>query len=140
MKQSIILISVFSILATGCLKDDANVDFSKVGTIVEMPYSGLGYFASDALNLTSDPQDMSFVVNIASPNTLNKDLNVTIAIDDAKRDAYNNKGGVQYEPFPDSCYTLGSTSATIAAGSRQATFTITFIKAKLILPKIICYL
>lgn len=132
MKKLSILALSLSLFSIGCLKDTPGVDFSKVGTIVELPYSGLGYFSQDALNFTSDTLNVEFVVNIASTYPLNKDLSVSLSVDDAARTAYNASGlGIQYDPMPDSCYSFPVTSAVIAAGSRQATFTVTFYKSKI---------
>lgn len=128
MKKILFLFSISSLLVlTGCLKDKPLNDFSKIGTIIELPYHGLEGFSSDAVLVAgqTDPIVMELVVNIASTYPLNKDLTVTIGVDDAKRTAYNAKGGVQYTALPNDAYALSATTATIKAGSRQAKFTVT---------------
>ena len=129
-------ISIFASLAatlflTGCLKDTPNNDFGTVGTIVEIPYSGLENFTSAALNLPTDPTTISFVVNIASPYPLTSDLDVTLFVDEDKRTQYNAAGGAQYEAMPGNAYDFPVTKATIKAGSRQATFSVTFYNGKI---------
>ena len=129
MKKLLIAVSGAAFFLTGCLKDKAPNDFSTVGTIVEIPYSGLEYFSKASLNFTSDTMTLEFTVNIASPYTLSDALTVQVTVDDSKRTAYNATGGLQYETMPADAYAYTTTSATIAAGSRLATFSITFYKA-----------
>ena len=128
MKKLLIALSGAAFFLTGCLKDKAPNDFSTVGTIVEIPYSGLEYFSKASLNFTADTITLTFNVNIASPNTLSDALTVQVNVDDSKRTAYNATGGLQYEVLPADAYSFTSTTATIAAGSRLATFSITFYK------------
>ncbi len=125
-KISISALLLTTLFLGGCLKDTPNNDFSTVGTIVEIPYSGLENFNASALNLPADPTTLTFVVNIASPYPLSTATDVTIGVDDTKRTAYNATGGTQYEAMPANAYELTQTKATIAAGTRQATFSITF--------------
>lgn len=125
----------FLISLTGCLKDDPLNDFeSTAKPIVEMPYHGLEGFASDAVLAAGQPSpfEVPLVVNIASTYPLNKDVNVTLAVDDALRTQYNASGaGLQYEAFPDSTYTFDATPGTIKAGSRLDTFYVHFLTDKI---------
>lgn len=130
-RLSILAILAASLSFTGCLKDTPNNDFSTVGTIVEIPYSGLENFTSSALNLPTEETTLSFVVNIASVYPLGKDIDVTLAVDEDARKAYNAQGGAQYESMPADAYNFPTTKATIKAGTRQATFSITFYASKI---------
>lgn len=131
MKKIVSVLLGFGFLSmTGCLKDTPNNDFSNLGTIIEIPYSGLEYFAQDALNFTDDVITLDFSVNVASVYPLNTDLTVTLAVDDAKRIAYNATSDVQYEPMPAAAYSFPVTTAVIKAGTRLANFSITFNKAE----------
>lgn len=131
MKKLLIAIIGASFLFTGCLKDEAPNDFSTVGTIIEIPYAGLGYFSSAALIFSgTDPVTLNFDVNIASPYPLSSDLTVTLGVDDSKRTAYNSSSDLQYEAMPSDHYSYTATSATIAAGSRIAHLSITFYPDK----------
>lgn len=131
MKKIVSVLLGFGFLSmTGCLKDTPNNDFSNLGTIIEIPYSGLEYFSQDALNFTDDVITLDFSVNVASVYPLNTDLTVTLAVDDAKRIAYNATSDVQYEPMPAAAYSFPVTTAVIKAGTRLANFSITFNKAE----------
>lgn len=128
MKKLLIAVSGAAFFLTGCLKDKAQNDFSTVGTIVEIPYSGLEYFSRASLNFTSDTITLDFTVNIASAYALSEPLTVQVNIDDSKRTAYNATGGLQYEILPADAYSFTTTSATIPAGSHLATFSVSFYK------------
>ncbi|HEY6978892.1 MAG TPA: DUF1735 domain-containing protein, partial [Chitinophagaceae bacterium] len=132
MKKLSIFIIVLSFFATGCLKDDPNVDFSNLGTVVQMPYSGKGFFAQDAVTDAADTIVKTFTINIASTYPLNKDLNVTVGTDNSLVDEYNAYDpAVHYEAMPDSAYSFNETTITIPAGSRLDTLQVTFYKTKL---------
>src|SRR6185436_21075577 len=95
MKKIISICVAVSLLIslTGCLKDDPLNDFASTAkAIVEMPYHGLEGFSKDAV-LTAgqvDPIVIPIVVNVASVYPLSRDLNVTLAVDDAIRNQYNS--------------------------------------------------
>lgn len=141
-KLKIFSIIVFALSAvTGCLKDKPNVDFSNIAAIAEIsssninptkngPSSGLDYFNQATLPyIGSDTAfDVTFNVNIASEFPLNKDVTVTVAVDDAKRVAYNsNLAPEDQYVFPaDSNYSFPVKTAIVKAGTRLATFTVTF--------------
>ncbi len=133
-----------AIFFTGCLKDTPETDFSTVGTLAEIgtsslngnlnaPSGGLDYFKQATLPAfnSSAPYQVTFDVNIASPYPPNKDVNVTLGVDDSKRTAYNALGGVQFDAAPDSIYSFPVKTAVIKAGTRLATFTITFFPDKI---------
>jgi hypothetical protein len=144
MKKIVIYLLISSaIFMTGCLKDTPNVDFSKSGVIAELshasitpngaPSSGLTYFSSATLPLftSSAPDTITFDVNIASDYPPTSDVSVTVAVDDAKRTAYNGMGGVQFDAQPDSTFSLPVTTMTIKAGFRLATFMVIYYPAKI---------
>ncbi len=132
MKKILSVLCGFGLLSmAGCLKDTPNNDFSTIGTIIEIPYSGLEYFASDALNFTADTITLDFVVNVASVYPLGSDVNVTIGVDDAKRVSYNATSAVIYDPMPAAAYSLPVTTGVIKAGTRQVSFSVTFYKAEI---------
>ncbi|HEY4937264.1 MAG TPA: DUF1735 domain-containing protein, partial [Puia sp.] len=144
MKKIVIYLLISSaIFMTGCLKDTPNVDFSGGSTIAELshasitpngaPSSGLTYFGAATLPVFSslDPDTVTFDVNIASDYPPTTDVSVTVAIDDAKRVAYNATGGVQFEAQPDSTFSFPTTTAVIKAGFRLVQFTVIFFPAKI---------
>jgi len=143
-KIFIVVISIIAVCSTGCLKDQFGTDLYATGNpILEFEYpqggghndigSGLEYFAGGALTYpATDISDTTFfIVNLASTNTLGKDLSITIGPDPkALLDNYSNDS-ITYVAMPDSDYALLSTSATIKAGQRQDTFYIVFYPSKI---------
>lgn len=142
MKKLKIYFTIASaIFATACLKDKPNVDFSSVGTVAEIsssninpaanaPSSGLDYFNAATLPYigTDTAFDVTFDVNLASEYPMNKDVTVTVAVDDAKRVVYNSNLAPedQYVSPGDSNYSFPVKTAVIKAGTRLAKFTVTF--------------
>ena len=137
MKKIISICAAVSLLIslTGCLKDDPLNDFASTAKpIVELPYHGMEGFSSDAMLAAGKPSPFAvpIVVNIASEYPLSKDVNVTLAIDDALRTQYNTSGaGLQYEALPDSTYTFDVKTGTIKAGSRLDTFYVHLLTDKI---------
>jgi len=140
MKKIIIIITPFLLLfLTGCLKDTPLNDFASTAkNVVEFGITstgnshGLEGFPNDAI-LTAgkvDPIVVPLVVNVASVDPPTADINVTLAIDDNLRTAYNATGGVQFEAQPDSTFSFAVTSGTIKAGTRLDTFYVTFYPDK----------
>lgn len=140
-KVKIFSIIVFALSATGCLKDKPNVDFSNIAPIAEIstssinptkngPSSGLDYFNQATLPyIGSDTTfDVTFDVNITGEYPPTKDITVNLAVDDAKRVAYNAKldPANQFLPAADSNYSFAVKTAVIKAGTRLAKFTVTF--------------
>jgi hypothetical protein len=143
-KLLIITVSILAVGLTGCLKDQYAVDLYATGNpLLEFEYpqggagvdigSGLEYFAGAALTYpSSDVTDTAFfIVNLASTNTLNKDISVTLSIDNSALQANFSNDSIPYETMPDSLYTLLSTTGTIKAGTRQDTFYIVFYPSKI---------
>jgi Domain of unknown function (DUF1735) len=144
MKKIVIYILISSaIFMTGCLKDTPNVDFSGGSTIAELshasitpngaPSSGLSYFGAATLPVFSSlaPDTVTFDVNIASDYPPTSDVSVTVAVDDAKRVAYNATSSVIFDAQPDSTFSLPVTTMVIKAGFRIATFTLIYYPAKI---------
>ncbi len=138
-KVKIFFIIAFALSASGCLKDNPNVDFSNISAIAEIssgslsssnsPISGLDYFAAATLPYIGDKTtyDVTFDVNITGEYPPKSDITVTLGVDDAKRVAYNSKyPGNNFVLPADSNYTFAVKSAVIKAGSRLAQFKVTF--------------
>jgi len=118
------------------LKDTPAVDFSTVGTIIEiLPVNGGGleYFTSAELEFksTENIDSGAIVLNIASPKPLNKNLTITMEVNDALRSDYNLANQDQYDAFPDSTFSFPVTSGTIAAGQRLDTLMVYFYPSKI---------
>jgi len=137
MKKIYLPFLVFLILSVAsCLKDSPAVDFSTVGTIIEIiPPDGGGIenFNEAELNLdvTEESDSADIDLNIASPNPLDKTLTITLAVDDALRLTYNTAYSAAYEAMPDSVYSFPVPTGTIAAGQRLDTVKVFFNPMKL---------
>jgi len=122
---------------TGCVKDrNVGPDFSSTQPVLELrtPVSNIAGMANFARAvIAAQPDTLKFYVNLASANTLDRDVNVTIGVDDSKINDYNSdpNNTLQYERLPDSTYSLLSTGATIVAGQRIDSFNIVFFKDKI---------
>jgi Domain of unknown function (DUF1735) len=132
----IFLLSLTILLLSSCLKDTPAVDFSTVGTIIEiLPPDGGGLENFNAAALTfnlTDPIDSADIdLNIASPKPLAKALTVTLAVDDGLRTSYNANNGTAYEAMPDSVYSFPVKTGTIGAGQRLDTVRVIFYPSKI---------
>lgn len=126
-----------AVLFSSCVKNaDHFTDFSQADAILELKTSiatgasantvniaGLGNFSSSSLSAIQSyfADTISFYVNLASNNTLNKDLHVKVGVNQAARDAYNSSqptGALTYEALPDSTYSWTEQTVTIPAGQR----------------------
>lgn len=131
---STILLAATALSLSSCLKDPRYVDFSKAGNVVDMPFSGQGYFGSDAI--TEAPAEdengtivRQFAVNVATANPPTTDTKVTLAVDFSLVDAYNALGGpVTYEALPAEAYSFTTTEVTVPAGKQYAITSVTFYK------------
>jgi hypothetical protein len=137
MKPANIFLLFFLLLMfSSCLKDTPAVDFSTVGTIIEIiPADGGGLENFDAAALTFNPADgtdsADIDLNIASPKPLTKAVSITLAVDDGLRSSYNSSNGTSYEAMPDSVYSFPVKSGTINAGDRLDTVRVTFYPSKI---------
>jgi hypothetical protein len=129
MKKLVIILGAITVSLSACLKDKPNVDFSQIGTFVELPYSGVANFSRDAITAAGDTIVTAFTANIDSDYPPKSDTKVTVGVDNAfiaKYTAQDNT--VAYDPMPDGSYVLNVTSVTIKGGSRLANFSVTFYK------------
>jgi len=134
--RNTIFSTLIVLLFSSCLKDSPAVDFTTVGTIIEiLPPNGGGLENFDAAALEYDPTDeidsADIDLNIASPKPLNKSITITLAVDDGLRAAYNASNGTDYEPMPDSVYSFPVKSGTIAEGERLDTVRVIFYPSKI---------
>ena len=132
-----LFLSISVLILSSCLKDNRYIDFSKVGTIVEMPYSGNAYFAQDAITATPDSDvngtiNVKFAVIVASPTPPKTATTVTLTVDTTLIAAYNAANtAVTYVPVPATAYVLNKITVTIPAGQTVVVDSITFYKNKL---------
>ena len=135
-KIYISLPALIMLLLSACLKDKPAVDFSTVGTIIELlPVNGGGLEGFGSAELDFDPTETTdsaaIVLNIASPHPLNTALTISMQVDDNMRSTYNSANPVQYDILPDSVYSFPVTSATIPAGLHLDTLQVYFNPSKI---------
>lgn len=127
-------IAVCLLSFAACLKDDAHfTDFSKVGTIIELPDAdpGLG-LTTAALTFSKTPSDLSTRVNVAAPYPLTTALNVTLSIDKAAFAKWKTANAdTVSELLPDSTYTIPSASITIPANQNIGTYVVKVNSSKI---------
>ncbi|MEO8763575.1 MAG: DUF1735 domain-containing protein [Ginsengibacter sp.] len=136
MKKVYFSLLALVMLLSACLKDKPAVDFSTVGTIIEiLPVDGGGLENFDAAELAFDATEAidsaAVVLNIASPNPLNAPLTISVAVNDDMRTAYNAANTVQYDKMPDSLFSFPVTSVTIPAGKHLDTLHVYFYPSKI---------
>ena len=136
----ITLLTLIMCSLSACLKDTPAVDFSTVGTIIEiLPVNGGGLESFSAaelnFNATDDIYSADIVLNIASPKPLSKNLTISMEVNDALRSAYNSANQDQYEAFPDSTFSFPVTTGMIAAGKRLDTLQVYFYPSKIDMTK-----
>lgn len=135
VKYSYFIIILFFVTGlTSCVKDrnPGATDFSTLQPLLEIRNNisglgndaGLSNFSRATLHFPgSDLADtLNFYINLASVNTLDKDLTVTVDVNPAALTAYNGdpSHAVQFEMMPDSVYSLATKTYTIPAGQRIA--------------------
>ncbi|MEO8416864.1 MAG: DUF1735 domain-containing protein [Ginsengibacter sp.] len=135
-KISLVSLALLFLLLPACLKDKTAVDFSTVGTIIEiLPVNGGGLenFGSAELNFdaTESIDSAAIVLNIASPEPLNTDLTISVEVNDNLRSTYNSANPDQYDAFPDSTFSFPVMSGTIASGHRLDTLQVYFYPSKI---------
>lgn len=127
-----VLLSAAVLSLSSCLKDSRYVDFSKVGTVVDFPLGGAVNFGADAITESPDSTGTivrQFAVNVASPTAPTTATTITMAVDNTIIDPYNTANpAVTYLPMPAGSYSFTATSASIPAGQRYATVSVTFHK------------
>jgi hypothetical protein len=124
------------LLCASCLKDNPSVDFTTLGTIIEILPSnggGLESFDGATLNFTAtDEIDSADIdLNIASPKPLPKTITITLEVDDGLRASYNTNNGTNFEAMPDSVFSFPVKTGTIDAGQRLDTVRVLFYPSKI---------
>lgn len=123
-KNSLILTFAFLMLFSSCLKDDRYIDYSKVGTLIELPLAAynpnnLGYkLLVKTYPQSPTPAELPVVINVASPEPLGTDLKVTLAVDAAALANYNTANSKSFIILPSVAYTVSSLQSIISAGTR----------------------
>jgi len=115
-----LIISSFS----ACLKDDSQPDFTQNKPIIELPIgssnsNGAGNTIDAAFIQDEVPSDYFIYVNYAAPDANPQDVTVTLTVDGAALDKYNQANNKNYTLLPPAGYTLASNKVVIPAGQRK---------------------
>jgi len=106
---------------SSCLKDSRYVDFSKAGTLVELPLAATSVAQFGSYDISSTPVPLKLVVNVASSAPLSAPLNVTLGVDAAALTAYNTKTGKSLVLLPSTNYDISGLKGTVPANQRTVT-------------------
>ena len=122
---------------TSCVKDrNVGPDFSSTQPMLELKtpqsnFAGQAYFAKAVIgNL---PDTVQFYANLAAANAADRDIAVTIGVDQSRMDDYNADpaNALKYELLPDSDYVFLKTQGTIVKGQHIDSFQVSFLKDKM---------
>ncbi|WP_259069147.1 DUF1735 domain-containing protein [Mucilaginibacter sp. X4EP1] len=129
IKMALVSFSAMALLSS-CLKDSRYVDYSKVGTLIELPLAEVGdqagiggQFQTVTYSLAKGGTDtLTVAVNVASPKPLTTSLSVTLSATDLTTlNAYNTANSTALLPLPAADYTvIGSLVVTVPANQRLA--------------------
>ncbi len=131
MKHNIFAIPALLVIIflSGCLKDTPYLDVSNTQPIIEFgisPANGsVGPFKYKTDTAGSPNVDTAIALVIASPQTLNKSVTITVNTDQSQIDAYNTAHSTSYTLLPSNLYSLKTTTITIGAGYRVGNIPVT---------------
>ncbi len=130
MKRLNITIMVFfmasALLLIGCLKDKdyeaglRGINIDENMRIIEIPGPSDGFINVDLLGSDNDTVVNAVLIRLASAKLAAQDIQVTVALDPAAVDAYNNSHGTSYVVPAASQYSIPSLTVTIPKGEREA--------------------
>ena len=123
-KLKIVFAAAFLMLiGFSCVKSRSGfTDFSEVSDFVILTGSGTGNFkASNILVNTSSPDTIKLTAtaNLASANSNNGPVTVTIGVDNSAITAYNTANGTNFQPFPANAFKIVNNSITIPGGQQH---------------------
>jgi hypothetical protein len=116
VKISLLFALILSL--TSCLKKDDIPEISKVQAVIEFPLGGPGLQRNNLSAFSTDVVDTVIALNIASPDPLKTDVNVSIIADPTAVADYNAANGTSYVAAPSNYFELQSSTIAIPAGYR----------------------
>jgi hypothetical protein len=141
IKYSFLLVGLIAAMdMASCVKDRNSLatDFSGIQPIMELRtpsknVAGLTNFTASTLAFSGDPDTISFYVNLASVNALNKDVTITMQADNAAMNSVNSglAPASQYSFFPDSTFSWTQKTAVVKAGQHVALVSVVFYPGKI---------
>lgn len=127
-----IFLALFTVTGlTSCLDEDPIFEGSNAPNVVEILYAGTGSNSSPsdapyAMYMNSlqivEPGatiDLPVYINYAGSRVAPQDIKVTVTLDDAAVEVYNEETGSHYEIMPDSLYEIPTMTVTIPKGERR---------------------
>ena len=127
-----ILAVIFSL--PSCLKNgDYYIPFQDAAASVDLP---LAASTSNGITAFAYPSTVTSVtlpvmVNVASPNLPSSPTTVTLALDTGGLSQYNADNGTDYQPLPDSTFSVSGWDVTVPAGKRLDSMMVTINLSKL---------
>lgn len=116
-----VLLAGLAASLTGCLNDDEHyTDFKNVGAVAEIPSSAFYGTLQSRSYLKQTANVDSFDVNIASPNLLTQDVQITVALSQSALTSYNSVNTTNYAVLPANLFQLITPTVTVKAGQRLA--------------------
>ncbi len=127
-----------SSLFTSCLKDEPLIDYTNIGPIIVVPNgnwpktSAIATTTIDWLSSTPTPYVVNLYTHVSWDRTLDKDVEVTFALNPTAISEYNAaiKPVVAWTPLNTDAYTMPSMKVTIKAGTSDAYIPITIDPSK----------
>ncbi len=136
VKKIIYSAGILAVVSTlpSCLKNGAYyIPFSSAAASVDLP---LAASTSNGITAFAYPPTVTTVtlpimVNVASPSMPSTPTTISLALDTAGLSQYNADNGTDYQPLPDSTYTVSGWDVTVPAGKRIDSITVTIELSKL---------
>ena len=136
VKKIIYSAGILAVVSTlpSCLKNGAYyIPFSSAAASVDLP---LAASTSNGITAFAYPPTVTTVtlpimVNVASPSMPSTPTTISLALDTAGLSQYNADNGTDYQPLPDSTYTVSGWDVTVPAGKRLDSITVTIDLSKL---------
>ena len=120
------------IVLSACVKENAKTftDLSSVQDLVVIKGSGISNFKASNISLAvpEDTINIDLWVDLAGINSATADIPVKIAVDDAKRVAYNSTNGTNFQAATANQYKIANTTLTIPKGQHFAKTTVQVFK------------
>lgn len=112
---------------SSCLKDDSQPDFTQNKPVIEIPIgssagNGGGNSIAAAFTISDTESDYSIYVNYAAPEANEKDVTVTLAVNNEALTKFNTVNDKSYTLLPANSYTIANYKITIPAGQRKVIF------------------
>jgi hypothetical protein len=131
IKLKVLFVASFLMMVTSCVKERAGfTDLTQTSDLVILNGAGTGNFKpSNILVNTSSPDTVKKTVMavLASNNSSNGAVTVTLGVDNSAIAAYNTANGTNFQAFPANAFKLVSNTLTIPGGLEHTAATTLWI-------------